>query len=467
MYSMNDTIVAQCTAPGAGALALIRLSGDRAREYAAAVASCSEALVEARSHTISYGFILSAGREPIDQVLFLVMDAPRTFTGQDVVEITCHNNQFVVQAIIDRLCEVGARVAKPGEFSQRAVLNNKMDLLQAEALHELITAPSEAMARASLAQLKGSLSHAVAEIEQQLVHLAAHLEAHFEFSEEEHMDLDFDRIITDRFSQVLSYFETVLAGASAVQHLKEGVRIALIGSVNAGKSTLLNALAGKDRAIVSAQAGTTRDSIEVGMSSRGYSWTFIDTAGLRQTNDVIEQEGIVRSYRAADEADVVVMVLDASAESSEALAALQADLYERYKEKAVVVVTKADAEKKAEFASHLTALFSSSFDGNVHFVNVHESWGVGELRTALYERVQACYQTVSAPFVLNTRQLALITTAYKQVGEVFESVQKGDQPHEILAHRVHVILEGICELSGHTVSERVMDTVFSTFCIGK
>lgn len=467
MYRSDDTIVAQCTAPGAGALALIRLSGPRACAYAAAASSCPQTLRESRSHTIRYGHVVRSDGQFIDQVMFLVMHAPKTFTGQETVEITCHNNVFIIHAIIARLCEIGARPAAPGEFTQRAVLHGKMDMIQAEALHELITAPSEAIARASLAQLEGSLSREMAVIEEQLVMLAAHIEAHFEFSEEEHLDLDFNRIISERFEQVLSQFSSILIGASAVQQLKEGVRIALIGSVNAGKSTLLNALTGRDRAIVSDRAGTTRDSIEVGMSSGPYAWTFIDTAGLRQTDDLIEKEGIVRSYRAADAADIVLLIVDGSVTFSAVLADEYRELVRRYSSKLVPVVTKAIDQHYGGSSATFFPFLPESLSCGVCFVNVHEGRGVDELRATIIKYVQACYHQVTAPFVLNRRQISLLEAAQRGVRELYSDVKKGCVAHEISALRVQEIIASLSEFSGRAVSEQVMNTVFSMFCIGK
>ena len=295
-----EPIVACCTASGAAALALLRVSGHHAISLVSQAAQLSQRqqLEDVASHQILYGYVIDAHGSHIDQVLFLVMHAPRTFTGEPVVEITCHNNPFIIEAIIARLCKLGARHARPGEFTQRAVENGKLDLLQAEALHDLIMAPSRALAQTSLAQLEGSLSHVIATVETDLISLASLVEASFEFSEEEHIDLDFDSIVRERVQTVLSTIKKTCAGQSSIAQLREGIRIALVGSVNAGKSTLLNALLGRNRAIVSDQAGTTRDSIEASISDGQYSWTFIDTAGLRET-DAIEKEGIVRTHEAA------------------------------------------------------------------------------------------------------------------------------------------------------------------------
>lgn len=452
-----DSIIARCTAPGRAALALLRICGNDALSITDQCTQLSrgKTIATQQSHTIVYGNVVAQDGVHIDQVMFLIMHGPRTFTGQDTVEITCHNNPFIIQSILERFCQAGARMAQPGEFTQRAVYNGKMDLLQAEALHELITAPSQAMTKASLAQLEGSLSHVMHEVEQELVTLAGFVEASFEFSEEEHMDLDFDAAVRDRFAQVIATIQKVCDGQNTIQHLREGVRIALIGSVNAGKSTLLNCLLGRKRAIVSHQAGTTRDSIEAGMSKNGQSWTFIDTAGIRETDDVIEKEGIVRSHEAAQSADCVIIVWDSLAPHDAALTAVYHELCERYADKAMVVMTK--VEEEGAFEQVLDSHF---------FINAHTGSGIPALQHALEQRITKLYEQADTPYVLNQRQLALLQDVQKRL-VTLQAACGGDVAYEIVAAQLHDVIGLLTQLVGRSVSEKVMDTVFSTFCIGK
>ncbi|MDQ5941136.1 MAG: tRNA modification GTPase, partial [Candidatus Dependentiae bacterium] len=395
---MIDTIVASCTAPGAGALALLRLDGSAALQVAQAIARThsSNSLIAANSHSIVYGHVVDVDGASIDQVLFLVMRGPRTFTGNDIVEITCHNNPFIVAAILARACAVGARSARPGEFTQRALMNGKIDLLQAEALHDLIMAPSAAAAKLSLAQLEGSLSRVVFQIEEQLFGLAVMIEASFEFSEEEHIDLDFDAIVRGRLAELLQFIATIDAG-EGLQHIREGVKVALVGTVNAGKSTLLNALVGRNRAIVSDRPGTTRDSIEAGVTMGGYALTYVDTAGLRETVDAIEQEGISRSRSAAAEADLILLVCDGSAALPPDVLAEYKVLLEQYSRRAVVVLTKADQGQAPSWvpADHAAVLS----------ISAHTGQGVGELRETIFGRVKELYESIGTTFLLNQRQI--------------------------------------------------------------
>ena len=457
-----DTIVASCTAPGAGALALIRFDGLRAREIVAAMAQLpyGKKLSECVSHSIVYGHVVAADATLIDQVLFLIMFGPRTFTGNDVVEITCHNNRFIVDAIIARGCQLGARHARPGEFTQRAVMNGKIDMLQAEALHELIMAPSHAVAMRSLAQLEGSLSHVVTQLQQELFELAAHVEASFEFLEEEHLDLDFTTLILQRIEALLVKLHPLCAGQKQMQQLREGVKIALVGSVNAGKSTLLNALIGRNRAIVSDVPGTTRDSIEASVSEGGYVWTYIDTAGLRITEDAIEQEGIVCSRYEAAAADSIIFVCDGSSEPSADVIAEYTALSELPDKTVIVALTKAD---KGCFHTWLP----KTPEGKVFCMSAHTGTGMNDLREEIVAQVKRVYEGITHPFILNQRQLALLLDVQQLLLRVQRECESGQLPYELLAAQLHDVLALMTQLSGRSVTEEIMDTVFSTFCIGK
>lgn len=459
---MNDTIIAVCTAPGLSALALLRLDGPAAVVIAAQLVSAKKAtaIASASSHSIVYGHIVDGAGQLIDQVLFLIMHAPRTFSGNQVVEITCHNNKFIIQAIIARTLALGARSAQPGEFTQRAVLNGKIDMLQAEAIHELIMAPSQTLARASLAQLEGSLSQVIMTVEERLFELAALIEASFEFSEEEHIDLDFDAVVRERIAQVVSYIELVCAGQSSVQQLRDGVFVALVGAVNAGKSTVLNTLLGRARAIVSDKPGTTRDSIEAGVTVDGYSWTYVDTAGLRDTDDLIEQEGIVRSGAAAAAADIVVLLADSSVVAPDDVIAQYHALVAQYGFKIILVKTKCDVGDNDTWMPFVDA-------HRVITISAKTGHGVESLRALIFEQVKAMYAAADAPFVLNKRQLDLINTVLGRLNEVAFQCQSPRPQYEVIAAHVHEILRLVTELSGRSITEQVMDKVFSTFCIGK
>ena len=275
----DHTIVAQCTPQGSGAIALIRVSGSQSIQMVDAVArlSSKKRLQNLDSHTIHYGSVVDDD-SIVDTVLFLLMKGPRTFTGEDVVEITCHNNQLIVHKIVQALLKQGARIADKGEFSKRAVLNNKLDLVQAEAIHDIITSKSDDALKKSLSTLRGSFSALIAEIEDKILQIIVYTEASFEFLDEE---MDFSDEIRKRFSVVVDLVQQALQTFDKRRQLYEGLRVALVGKTNVGKSSLFNALINRERAIVTDVAGTTRDTVEALFFKDDLQLTFVDTAGIR------------------------------------------------------------------------------------------------------------------------------------------------------------------------------------------
>jgi len=457
----NTAIVACCTAQGKGAIALLRICGDNVFSLVDKTVrlASGKKLVHAQTHTIHYGYVLDKEEQHLDQVLFFLMKGPRTFTGQDTIEITCHNNPFIIHALIDRLTACGARIARPGEFTQRAVMNEKMDLLQAEALHELIVAPSRASAQAALRQLEGSLSHVAYAVEQELLTLAVWIEASFEFLDEEQRDIDFRAQVEEKLAHVTQTVQSVLASQSALQILKSGIRIALIGSVNAGKSTLLNALLGTDRAIVSDEAGTTRDTIEAGVQQDGYAWTFIDTAGLRATHNSIEQAGIERSHKEGARADIILLVVDASRAITDDERALYDHVFSLYSEKCILVLTKKELPQQEH------AFFDKKSAEKIAVSSLTKD-GIAHLQEMIKDRVKHLYEASSTPYVLNVRQHNVLSDIERRLAKI-ESSFRAQVGYELLAIDVRDALTLLTDLTGKGVSEAVMDKVFSSFCVGK
>ncbi len=460
-----DTIFAPCTSRSGGTIGLIRVSGPDAISFVTSIAhlSSKKTLAEQETHTIHHGVILDNNDEMVDDVLFLLMKGPRTFTGEDIVEITCHNNQFIIEEIQDLLRHCGARMAMPGEFTQRAYLNDKLDLTKAEAIHDIITAPSQAALKKSLAQLHGSLSRAMQNLEVALIRVAALVEASFDFLEEEERDLALTAQISEELSHVYRTITTLMSQHSQAQAIREGVRVALVGSVNAGKSTLLNTLLGRDRAIVSSAAGTTRDTIEAGVTVNGQVWTYIDTAGLRITDDVIEAAGIERSYKEAALADVVVLAIDQSQALNNSIREVCLKILNNHAHKAIVVLTKADAPQEES-----VKLFVDSLDPfqKIITVSAHNQHGIDTLTTEISSRVTEQYASHNSPFLLNQRHYNLLQEAAIRL----EKLLKDDRylhAYELLATELNHIIAHLAEVTGKSASEAVMDTVFSTFCVGK
>jgi len=452
----EEPIIALCTPSGKGALALLRLSGKNVR-----VLVDSFALLPSRkkislvpTHTIQYGTIIDQSGNHLDKVLFFIMDAPHTFTGQDVIEISCHNNQFIIESIIQQAILRGARLAEEGEFTRRAFELGKIDLIQAESIHELIGAQTQYALKKSLAQLEGSFSQWVDLLKKELLQAIAWCEASFEFLDEE---VEFGSQIRQRIESLLTKIHTIKQSFNAQQQIRQGIRIALIGSVNAGKSSLFNALLKQKRAIVTDIPGTTRDSIEAGMTVRGNFWTLIDTAGLRNTDDRIEQEGIKRSHEEAQAADIILLVIDGSRSlSAQELAAYQG-LQHQYAHKIILIHNKADQPiaQENKLVAHC-ALALSAFNENTAELLEH----------IVEQKISHLFETLESSFLLNKRQHSLLLT-FEQKLTATHTLCTGNFQYELISYHLQDALTTLSELTGRSISEASLDMVFKEFCVGK
>lgn len=461
----QEPIIALCTPRGSGAIALIRLSGIGAIAVADAVGvlASGKKLVDCPTHTIHFGTVVDAQNNVVvDEVLFFLMAAPKTFTGDDTVEISCHNNQFIIEKIIELATRHGARLALAGEFSRRAFLNGKLDLIQAEAIQDVIHAQTEEALRRSMQQLRGSLSCYMKDIETRLMKLLTLAEASFEFLDEEQRDLNMEHAFKGECTQLVSHMRELLNQFAQQQQVRQGVRVALVGRVNAGKSTLFNALVKKDRAIVADVAGTTRDSIEVSLYKGGIFWTFVDTAGLRRTADVIEQQGIERTFAEAQAADVVLLVFDAMVPVDDDDRAVYLRLLQDYRKKVIVVVNKTDKQHPDFFRSFPEI----GSDVPCISVSAHEKRGLGELEAVIDDKIQVLFAQLHAPYLLTQRQARLLS----EIEVIMESIVKSfaDVLHyELIAYHLKESLEKIAQVTGRNVTEQMLDTVFHDFCVGK
>lgn len=448
----DEAIIAQSSPRGSGAIALVRMSGSNALAIADALCTLSSTkkISEQSSHTIAHGFVIDAQGDRIDEVMITVLRAPRTFTGQDTVEISCHNNQLIVDTIIARAATLGARQADQGEFSRRAVINGKLSLVQAEAVNELIHATTQASLKQALAQRDGSLSQELARIERELITTLAWCEASFEFLEE---GGDFADVLREKITKIQAHIAALGAHHSTQAHLRSGFSIVLIGSVNAGKSSLFNKLVGHSRAIVTDLPGTTRDSIEASVVHNGTFWTFIDTAGLRTTHDVVEKEGISRSRKAAAEADVVIIVFDGSRGLGPEERAAYDELIQQFGNRAVLVVTKSDL---GNMHHHHDGITVSSMSGS----------GIDTLWHALDARVAQISHQGASPFLLSNRQIALIQRLDRDLAEILNMLTT-EPAYELISIHLGDAIERMAQLTGKTVSEAAFDAVFREFCVGK
>ena len=451
---ITDTIIAQCTPSGSGAIALIRVSGPQVFAILKECAKLSshKTIDQVATHTIHHGWITDTDNNHLDEVMFLVMHGPKTFTGNHVVEVTTHNNPFIIQNVIERIIACGARPAQNGEFTRQAVENGKLDLIKAEAINELIHANSQQLLKQSLEQLEGSFSEWIAKLEINLLKIIALCEASFEFIEEE---IDFSDQMRESLDAIFTDINTVKSSFDQQQQLRQGIRIALIGSVNAGKSSLFNNLIGKQRAIVTEIAGTTRDVIEAGMYKDGVYWTLIDTAGLRKTKNVIEQQGIERSKQEACTADIVLLIIDGSRTTTPEEELIYQELIKLYFEKIILVKNKSDQPQKS------TSLFDNALT-----VSTITGNGIKELELVLQEKIQNKFNQNSCPFLLNKRHFTLLIS-FEQKLMMVKTMLDGFIEYELVAHHLKDALETLTELTGKTISEKALDTVFKEFCVGK
>jgi tRNA modification GTPase len=455
----EETIIAQCTPRGSGALTLLRLSGDNALEVASQIARLpkSQSLITVASHTIHFGHVIDDTNTPVDQVMFSVMHAPRTFTGQNVVELTCHNNPFIVERIIALCILKGARLAREGEFSSRAFMNGKIDLLQAEAINELIHAQTQDALKKSLSQLEGSFSHWLSAIEQKLIRTLAWCEASFEFLDDES---EFGVEIAQELARILDELTNAKKIYDLRKQIRQGIRIALIGSVNAGKSSLFNVLVGEQRAIVTKVAGTTRDSIEAGLYRDGHYWTLIDTAGIRQTDDIIEQEGIRRSHDEAKKADIILLIYDGSRPLLQHEEEAYHNLRSFYSSKIILVQNKIDLPQKMSLPANWP---------QEDILKVSGSTGtcITTLEHAIQKKVKSLFAAHDTPFLLNERQFNHILGLEQLLLTVLAMLSQQTIAYELISFQLREGLEVITQLTGRSISEAALDKVFKEFCVGK
>ncbi|MFH1253909.1 MAG: tRNA uridine-5-carboxymethylaminomethyl(34) synthesis GTPase MnmE [bacterium] len=476
----QQTIVALCTPQGSGALALIRLCGCNVFDIIESISklACGKNVSQVDSHTIQFGFVIdpessnpentdSIGYSKIDDVLFFLMRAPRTFTGQDTIEISCHNNPFIIEKIIQLACRYGARMARPGEFSRRAVLNEKLNLVQAEAINDLINAQNELALKKSMEQLHGTLSNFLLGLQADFVKLLGLVEACFEFIEEEQRDIDLNQSIKTHSLQILKKLNEVKVNFSQQKQIREGVKIALLGLVNTGKSTLFNALINQERAIVSQIEGTTRDTIESSIYNNGIFLTFIDTAGLRQTGDAIEIQGIERSLSQAQSADLILLVFDATQNLNLDQKIRYKEIIDLYLEKVIFVVNKIDQSdfEKADAPASELRIFLKDYS-NVIAVSAKERSGMSALFQAVKDKIKEIFLMQQSSFLLNQRQARLIAEIELKFDSVVKN-QLNSLEYELIAYKLKEILELMFELTGRNINEHVLDSVFNEFCVGK
>ena len=471
----SDTICAVATAPGMGGIAVIRISGSEAIGIVDQIFSCKEVrtLERAKDRTAYFGRFTHEGTM-IDEGLVTCFRSPRSYTGEDVVEISCHGSIFIQQKILEALTDQGCRIAAPGEFTRRAYLQGKMDLSRAEAVADLIASESEAQHRMALAQLRGGYSAEFTQLRERLVYLTSLMELELDFSEEDVTFADRTQLL-----QLLDELTEKIVGLTESFRLgnaiKRGIPVAIAGATNVGKSTLLNALLGEERAIGSDIHGTTRDTVEEVLNIDGVLFRFIDTAGLRSTGDTIEALGIDRSYEKIDKASLILVLIDALRLSDEDYRTALIQLLPRLKEKPfLILLNKIDALESQTIASCqqvLSTLLATHLPADtkplILPISAKRGDGMETLRSELRQALALPELASTDLVVSNARHHALLTTALQSLRTVRQGLTDG-LPTDLLTPDLRGAISSIGEVTGEDItSDTVLHTVFAHFCIGK
>ena len=453
----DDTICALSTPPGHGGIAVIRVSGSNAFKVARAV--CPFLPEKPDSHRVYFGLAKDRSAQEIDEVVVTCFADGRSFTGEETAEVSCHGSPILALTIINELIHSGARTARNGEFTYRAFMNGRLDLVQAESVLSLIESQSKPAAKVALRQLQGDLSKDFLELEDGLVWMLAHLEASIDFSTEDIEVVSADDLV-NRGENLQQRIEKMLESYRHGRIIRSGLQVALVGKPNVGKSSLLNALVGEDRAIVTAEAGTTRDLVEGRISIAGVPVSFIDTAGLRETENEIEKIGIARSRRAVGEADVVFHVVDETFDSESLnLVSKKTPDQTHY-----VLINKVDLPELSHKVGEIESAASSAGAKTIS-VSAKTGQGLDQVRALLQTRIQSDV-LASGHLVTQARHAELLKKIH---GSLLKgnSLIKADSSPEFIAFELQEAIHSIHELLGKEFNEQIIDRIFKEFCLGK
>ncbi|MFM1808051.1 MAG: tRNA uridine-5-carboxymethylaminomethyl(34) synthesis GTPase MnmE [Bacteroidota bacterium] len=461
MKGAKDTIVALATAQGSGAIAVIRLSGEQAISIVDGLfkpRSRTLSLAQCDSHTIHLGDLFEGDRL-LDEVLVSIFKAPRSYTGEHVVEISCHGSVYIQQQLLNTLTGTGlCRLAAPGEFTFRAFMNGKMKLSQAEAVADLIASESAAEHHIAMQQMRGGFAQNLSEIRDQLIQFASLIELELDFSGEDVAFADYSAF-KSLLSQLKNTIKSLLDSFALGNVIKQGVPIAIIGAPNAGKSTLLNALLNEERALVSAEAGTTRDTVEDYLTIEGIRFRFIDTAGIRETSNQIEQMGIERSFSRARDAKLVLYVIDATNSKSDTLDLINILNNSKIAEEKVIVVWN-----KCDSPMNSNLLPTTSFESVT--ISAKNRKNIEALKQLIIKRTIAGGVADQSAILSNSRHYQLLQLALKELQTVEFELENGSS-QDLVAISLRAVIHHLGEITGSVTNDDVLGSIFSNFCIGK
>lgn len=492
-YQFTDgTICAPATIPGTGAISIIRVSGKEALTIADKIIHLSGgSLAETDGYRLRYGTIFEADGSVLDNVIVSVFRAPHSYTGENSVEISCHASRFIVNSILEGLVNAGARIAAPGEFTRRAFVNGKMDLAQAEAVADVIASQSAASHKVAMNQLKGGFSSELKDLREKLLKMTSLLELELDFSEE---DVEFASRseLEALVNEALTHIGRLTESFSRGNAIKNGVPVAIVGATNTGKSTLLNALLGEDRAIVSDIAGTTRDTIEETLNLGGVMFRFIDTAGIRETDEVVEKIGIERTFKKMDEASIVLGMTDLSRGEDSVLADAEY-IWDKVNasssgQEFLLLVNKCDvdgcesvdgeghvagyagagyADKSGKMAKIEATLREKGISAKLIPISAKTGYGLAALTETLAEIGRRITGDTDETLVTNIRHYEALVRAATALGRVRDGLQVATLPPDLIAQDLREALYHLGEIVGEIGTEEVLGNIFRKFCIGK
>lgn len=452
--SLVDTICAPATAAG-GALGIVRISGPQAITIVSKL--CSHVTMATPANTIHYDHIVNASGEVVDEVMVSVFKAPHSYTGEDCVEMSCHGSRYIINKLLELLIENGCRMANPGEFTQRAFLNGKMDLSQAEAVADLIASTNKATHHLAMSQLRGGISSELQQLRDQLLKLTSLLELELDFSD--HEDLEFaDRIELKNIANKIDNHILKLAKSFETgQAIKQGIPVAIVGKTNVGKSTLLNRLLHEDRAIVSDVHGTTRDTIEDTIDLQGITFRFIDTAGIRQTTDEVELVGIQRTFAAIEKARIVLWVVDQKPTSRELK-----EIQEKCTDKSLIII-----ENKIDISEqHFTSI---DLAANIPVIPISAKHNIhlDHLEQAIYKAANIPTLADTDVIITNARHYDALLRAHESISIVLSGME-AQLSGDLLSEDLRQVLSHLSEITGGEITTpEVLGNIFKNFCVGK
>ena len=455
----TDTIAAISTGMTSSGIGIVRISGPDAVEIADKIYDSrnGKKLADMPTHTIHYGYIRD-GEEFLDEVLVMLMRGPRSFTAEDTVEINCHGGVYAMNRILELVTRKGARLAEPGEFTKRAFLNGRIDLSQAEAVIDVINAKNEYALKSSVSQLKGSVLKAVREIREKIIYHIAYIESALD--DPEHISLDgYPEQLEEQTEQWIEKITSLIASAENGKRMKEGIRTVIVGKPNAGKSSLLNVLLGEERAIVTDIAGTTRDVLEEQMSLSGISLNIIDTAGIRETEDVVEKIGVKKAKTYAKDADLVIYVVDSSTQLDENDEEIMELIRDR---KAIVLLNKMDLDPVTT-----EEMIRERLDKPVIPISAKEEQGIDRLEQTVKDMFYDGNLSFNDQiYITNMRQKAALSEALESLKQVMASIQN-QMPEDFFSIDMMNAYEELGSITGESVGEDLVNEIFSKFCMGK